>query len=221
MTGQSAVADWDPEAHPRDTRGKFSQKLSQDEKDLIGGLISGVEPRKFANDREALTYLEENKPRIPRAQIDAVNRYTGDMFFDLNQRLRGGDSSDPEVARIDAAMRPLPDDLVLTRHVGPEAFGLRPSEMSEVERLAGHKITDEAYSSSAIGTPYGGGLGGVTMHILAPKGTPSVIASPISNNPYEREVLLARGMQFAVSRVVRNNRYGYDMFVVAIPSGGQ
>lgn len=221
----TTVADFDPSLHPRDGHGKFSAKghmdlLTEAEKALGNRTVDQLRPKKFGSDGEAAQYLQHNAPDLPAELEDAVNRYTGDTFFDLNRKLRSGDASDLEVGRLDAAMRPTPDDMILTRHVGPEAFGLSPSSLVSVEMLAGRKIVDPAYSSTALGRPYGGGLGGVTMHILTPKGTPAVFASAVSRNPHEREVLLARGLEFAVARVVRNDRYGYDMYVIALPKEG-
>lgn len=188
----------------------------------VGNRASALaNPKRFNNDSDASEYLTAHAPHTSNEEADAVNRYTGDLFFDLNKKLRAGDATDPEVARLDAAMRPLPDDLVLTRHVQPEAFGLRPVDLHAVESLAGHKVSDPAYSSTALGSPYGGGIGGVTMHILAPKGTPAVFASVTSRNPHEREVLLGRGAEYAVAKVVRNARYGYDMYVVVLPKEGR
>lgn len=214
------IEDWNPVLHPRGERGRFSHVLSQAEKDATNRVIDGLRPRKFANDAEAQGYLKGHAPKLPSSQRDAVERYTGDGFLETNRHLRAGDASDPDVARLDAAMRPLPDDLILTRHVGPEAFGLSPASLHGIEGLAGKKITDEAYSSTALGSPYGGGIGGVTIHILTPAGTPAVMASAVSRNEHEREVLLPRKMRYAVARVVRNQRYGYDMYVVALPQEG-
>ena len=74
--------------------------------------------------------------------------------------------------------------------------------------------------SAVLGSPHAGGLGGVTLHIAVPKGTPAINAAALSSNPHEREVILGRGTALAVSRVVPNSRYGYDAYAIVIPPSG-
>src|ERR1035441_2145771 len=108
-------------------------------------------------------------PHLTAAQRDAVTRYTGDAFYKLNRALRAGDDSDPEIRRLDAAMRPVPGDMILARHVDMSPENARA--------LAGKRISDPAYSSAVLGSPHAGGLGGVTLHIAVPKGTPAINAA--------------------------------------------
>lgn len=195
--------------------------LTEADKARGNATLAGFQPRKFASDSEAAKYLTAKAPSLPAAQRDAVNRYTGDTFYKLNQALRAGDTSDPEVRRLDAAMKPSSDDLIVTRHVGADAFGLKDSALAQIESLVGKKIRDDAYSSTALGSPYAGGLGGVTMHIAVPKGTPMVNVAGLSNNPHEREILLDRGIELAVAKVTKNGRFGYDVHAVVLPKGGR
>jgi hypothetical protein len=220
------MASWDESLHARDERGRFSagsagKKTTGAEKAAGNAALADFHPRRFANNTEATAYLRANTTKLPAAQRDAVNRYTGDTFFDTNKHLRAGDHADPEVARIDAAMRPLSEDLVVTRHVQPEAFGLTNATLGHVQNLTGRTITDKAFASTALGDPYGGGLGGVTMHIAVPKGTPAILAAGLSRNPTEREVLLDRGQPMAIAKVAKNSRGGWDMWLIALPKDGK
>lgn len=113
-------------------------------------------------------------------------------------------------------MRPAPDDLIVTRHVGAEAFGIAGKDLAGVQNLAGKMISDAAYSSTSLGSPHAGGLGGVTLHIAVPKGTPIINAAALSSNPHEREILLGRGTQLAISQVKPNSRFGYDAYATVI-----
>lgn len=196
--------------------GPPGQPLTEEDRAHGNAVLAGFRPVKPGSDEEAAAYLKRNAPKVPAGQADAVNRYTGDKFFQLNKALRSGDASDPDVARIDAAMRPAPDDMVVTRHVGADAFGLQDNDLGKVQELAGKKIRDDAYSSVSLGSPYAGGLGGVTLHIAVPKGTPMVNAAALSSNPHEREILLGRGTRLAVSQVKPNSRFGYDAFATVI-----
>ncbi len=194
-----------------------SRPISDAERDSARHVVGNLHPRKIGNDRAASDYLAANAGHLPGEQKDAVNRYTGDGFFELNKKLRSGDASDPEVGRLDKAFRPLPDDLILTRHVHAEAFGLTPQTLSNIEGLKGSVIADRAYQSTALGSPYGFGLGGITLKIATPKGTPAVITAAATNNPHEREVMLDRGQKLVITSVTKNDRYGYDVSAVAIP----
>lgn len=214
------LSGWKPELHPRDNHGRFKKKaalISEAQRAAGRDVLATFKPKPIGNDAEATDYFRSQHPDLSDDERNAVDSYTGDGFFDMNQRLRDGDDSDPEVARLDAAMRPLPDDLVVTRVVGLEAFGFNGKTKAGIEDLQGRVIEDAAFSSTALGSPYGGGLGGVTMHIATPKGTPAVLASSLSRNPHEREVLLGRGLKIAVTRVAANDRYGYDVFAIVIP----
>lgn len=216
------AADWDPARHPRGVHGRFTRgldSLTAADRERANKALDDFHPVKTVSDTDAARYLNQAQTRLSAAQRGAVDRYTGDGFLRMNRELRAGNTSDPDIARLDSAMRPLPDDLIVTRHVGPEAFGLSDRTVSGVERLKGRKITDRAYASAALGSPYAGGLGGVTMHIAVPKGTPAISGAALSRNPHERELLLGRGLEMAISRVSRNQRGGYDMWLVALPGG--
>jgi ADP-ribosyltransferase exoenzyme len=212
---------YDPH-QPRGDDGRWikdptaAQWAAIDARDLTGGerdrgnaSLSRFNPVQLPSDTDAASYLRSTAPHLPAAQRDAVTRYTGDEFYRLNRALRSGDASDPEVRRLDAAMRPAPDDMILARHVdiSPE----------QAWSMAGKKISDKAYASAVLGSPYAGGLGGLTLHIAVPKGTPVINAAALSSNPHEREVILGRGTSMAVARVVPNGRYGYDAYAVVIP----
>jgi hypothetical protein len=108
------------------------QDLAEGDRARGNDALDNFKPVKVATDADAVAYLKRSAPGIPAGNADAVNRYTGDKFFALNKALRSGDASDPDVARIDAAMRPAPDGLILTRHVGADAFGLRDEDLSKV-----------------------------------------------------------------------------------------
>src|ERR1017187_8172860 len=189
-----------------------ARDLTREERDRGNASLDGFRPVRPPGDADAARYLRGTAPHLTAAQRDAVTRYTGDAFYKLNRALRAGDDSDPEVRRLDAAMRPVPGDMILARHVD-----MSPDQ---ARALAGKRISDKAYSSAVLGSPHAGGLGGLTLHIAVPKGTPVINAAALSSNPHEREVILGRGTVLAVSRVVPNSRYGYDAYAVVIPPSG-
>lgn len=209
------LARWDGwRTEARDARGRWT-RITPGAEDLTGAdrargnaSLEGFRPVATASDADAAEYLRRTAPKLPASQRDAVTRYSGDTFYRLNRALRDGDASDPEVKRLDAAFRPAAHDMILTRHV---------DHVTDPQALAGKKLTDRAYASAALGSPYAGGLGGVTLHIAVPKGTPVINAAAVSSNAHEREVILPRGTSLAISRVVPNARYGYDAYAVVLP----
>lgn len=176
--------------------------------------MTGFKPVKIPDNKSASQYLDANKAPLGPSERGAVDRYTGDGFLDINRSLRAGDRSDPDVARLDAAMRPAPHDLVVTRTVDTKSFGdVSPADLEKT------KVNDAAFASTSIGTPYSQ-FSGVTMHIAVPKGTPLILAAPHSRNVGEREILLDRGLPMAVTRVVPNDLGGFDMYLVVLPKEG-
>jgi hypothetical protein len=211
------AASFQESEHPRGKGGKFAKKASGSVADTVNGIVDGFKPVKVSTNSEASAYLKRRKPKLSRAAADAVDRYTGDTFVDTNRKLRAGDVSDPEVKRLDSAMKPLPDDLLVRRRLTMDAFGV--SSLEELEKLKGQIYSDPAYMSTSIGTPYGGDLGGVTLLLAVPKGTPGVLAAEYSRNPSEREILIGRGQRMVITSVKKNDRFGYNVSAVIVPEG--
>jgi hypothetical protein len=187
---------------------------------ITSGPLAGFNARKFGGSKEAADYLASIKPHLTADQESALSYYTGDGFHSLNAALRSGDlSRDPEMIKLlDSAMSPLPDDLITSRRVDAKAFGLTDADIGKVAGLKGKQISDAAYMSTSPGGLYGGGLGGVTMHLAVPKGTPAIPASAFSRNPHETELLLGRGQKISVSRVEQNPKtYAWEMWGVVMP----
>ncbi len=209
-------AAWDPAKHPRGPNGRFIGRTAfanAAEKEL-GNKVLAQKPRRFT-DAQATSWLKDHKPHLTHQQRSAVERYTGDSFVETNRELRAGKTSAADVATLDGAMRPISEAMILTRVVQPDAFGYR--KPGDVKGLVGRKISDRAYMSTAAGSPYAGGLGGVTMHLVVPEGTPALPLAALSENEHEREILLGRDLEMVVAKVTPNDRYGVDMFVIVLP----
>lgn len=207
---------WDPAKHPRGPGGRFAGRggaVSAAERELANSVLAG-KPRRFT-DAEAARWLDDHAPGLSAEQRAAVDRYTGDGFTETNRELRAGRTGASDVRAIDSAMRPTQEPMILTRVVNPDAFGYR--RPADVRGTVGRKVSDRAYLSTAAGSPYAGGLGGVTMHLVVPAGTPHIPVAAASENRHEREVLLGRGLHIAVARVEPNNRGGVDMYAIVLP----
>ena len=179
-------------------------------------------PLEFPTTADADQWLKDNRQALTPEQYQAVEWYTGSGSDAVNLRFRQGASVADlpedalgvniraEVAALDSAMSPLPADLVLDRVVGADAFGGE----DELGGLAGKVITDQAYQSTSLGGP--ARSSGVRMHIAAPAGTPAVV---IGNKFVvgEREVLLARGTQLAVSQAEEVDGQ-WHLYLTVVPS---
>lgn len=208
-----AVAKFDPQ-QPRDHRGRWSRG-DRDIKGEVNAVVDGFRPKKFAGDTAAAGYLKGIAPKLPQQQRGALERYTGDGFARTNKALRGGNTTDPDVARIDAAMAPLPDDLFLTRSTTLAAF---PGGAKSIEGLVAKGISDRAYMSTSLGSPYSA-LDEVIMRIAVPKGTRGIPMTRVSQNPHEREVLLDRGLELVVTKVERTDLGTFKVWAVVLPKG--
>lgn len=188
--------------------------------------LAGFSPLEFADDAAARRWLADNTADLAPAQREAVKWYTGAGSSFTNWRLRQGAELPGDIAgyvkELDSAMSPLPADLVLTRMVGQGVFGDADpvAYATDLSDLAGSLIRDGGYTSTSLGGPTRGAGGkGVLMHIAAPEGTPAMIIGNLSSNPDEREILLGRGIELAVSKMERAaNGYGWEAWLTAVPS---
>jgi len=217
------AAQWKPELHPRDRKGRFRDKWglskpAQARIDRILGIFNPFGGATFRSDAHIASFLNieqkkqrKRKPWSTRQQA-SLDYYTTDGFDDIDSSLRAGHEDSPQVRDLDSMMEPLPQDMVLTRVVGPEAFGLPPERMQEVEEWTGKLATDKSYQSMNAGNPLPTQGPRVTMSIVAPKGTRAVIVGDGS-----REVLLDREVPFRITHVDDDGRGG--MIVRAVVEG--
>lgn len=209
---------WSPSLHPRGPDGRFTRSFSRPltEADRAEGnsILGRVKLTKLPTVEAVKSFFSQHASRYSTSEAGAIDSYTGDGFYEVNRSLRAGHSDIPDVKRLDAAMRPLPADLMLTRTVNMDAFkNVSPGD------LEGHLVNDAAYASTSVGPhTYGGGLSGVTMHIVAPQGTPAILVGGDSRNASENEVILDRGTSMIVSKAVQNKYGGWDLYMIVVPS---
>src|SRR5688572_18338010 len=201
--------------HPRDSKGRFRStwKMATGVVDKLMKTLSAFNPKIFTSDEEAQTYVH-SRARADRTLANrkpAIDRFLRG-FSSVNAKLEAGDTSSPDVQVIDGAMRPLPDDLILSRTMPLEAFGLSASNPDQVEELTGKLISSKGYTSTGIGTPFPAGPGQVTMTIATPAGTKGLI--PNTSQP-SREIILGRDQPLRVTKVEPNGQGGFNILAVA------
>jgi hypothetical protein len=201
---------WDEAEHPRDRLGRFRSKwkINPKGKALLDSILDRFAPRQFPDYQRANNYtVQEGWSRYSPEQKRSITDYIKRNFKAINAELRQGRQS-KETKDIDSAFTPSRDDLILTRSVGPEAFGLNPQDMQAVEELTGKLIQDEAYTNGWMGAPTRNG--GISMHMLVPRGTPVVF-------PGGAEVMLPRKQQLRITRAEDDGAGGMRLYAVAVP----
>jgi hypothetical protein len=208
--------------HPRDAHGRFRSKWKMSPSVLaaVEKVLTAFRPRTFQSDSQAAQYnLNLANARKPKrfGGSKGFARLQAD-YHAADEDLRDGNIDEPStkkfVAMMDDAMIDLPDDVIVSRVVGPDAFGLTPERLPELEEMTGNVIADRGYGAANIGTPLGGGQGMITMIHAVPKGTKMAIPG---RNANDRAMFFDRDQEFTVSKVKPDGRGGYNMFVVATP----
>lgn len=195
---------------------------------VFGGTIpsqSGVSFRRHGNE-EMLDWIRPDTALLPSGQRSAITKYTNSGYHDINTYLRGGGLTDTQgygytgsnvvktINNLDATMRPLPVDTVVTRNfTGVNHLPAKPEDM------VGLVYHDNAFLSTTV--KESGVFGGdVQLIIHCPQGTMGRYVNDISIHTNEQELLLARGTKMVVTKVEKHGD-GYStkwrLFCEVIP----
>jgi hypothetical protein len=206
--------------HPRDKHGRFRSKwkMAEGVVEKLTSFLSGFRPRTFQSDQQAAQYTQ-NLGGKKRFSLGELARLHAD-FAPAQEDLRDGDVDDASTKKftqmMDSHAIELPDDVIVSRVVGPDAFGLTPETMNAeeggLEDFTGKKIADRGYSPVNLGTPLGGGSGQITMSIAVPKGTKATIPGQGGN---DRSMYLQRSQSYRVTKVKSDGRGGFYVLAVA------
>ena len=156
-----------------------------------------------------------SKKMLSDAERSALMRETNYFgtknSFKINQAIRTGQTDQltqedrKTIKMMDASMRPLPDNVTLTRKADVkflEALGIS-GKMSQDEmnkRVAGGVVTEKSYMSTAYDPANLAGTmkkRSVTLSLKAPKGTKALIRP----DQRESEIVLARNTSYRINRV--------------------
>ena len=212
--------------HPRDKRGRFRKtwKMAQSAIDAITNYLSGFNPRTFQSDGQASQYLFNRAKPSRFGGGSLYPRLHGD-YDEANEHLRSGDIDAPTqkfIKMMDDSSIELEENVILSRTVGADAFGLTPEQLGleegGLEDYTGWVIADRGYSAANIGTPLSHGPGKVTMVISTPKGTKAIIPARSQN---DRGIFLDRDQHYAITKVESDGRGGFYMMAVAVPGAGK
>jgi hypothetical protein len=168
-------------------------------------------------------YWNDYVDNLDPAGREALRTYSGAEYTDINGHLRG----DPKYANVDPELlktidemdrvlgtRPVPENIMVVRGTGIDHLDLdSPLDMQ------GRTFGDDAYTSTALGrtVPPAFAWKPVVMHLRVPEGTPALWLDHISKNPGERELLLARGTQYKVTRVFADDAGKWHVYGEVLP----
>ncbi len=218
---------WKPELHPRDSHGRFrnSWRLPDAAMSQVERLLRAFNPPAFRSDRHAASYLKGQKGPRSKKQQEALDYFLSRAGNeDIQSSLRTGwDPKDPNgpserVRDLESMMRPLEHDLILSRVMGPDAFGLPPERLGEVEEWTGRRVSDKGFSPMNAGTAYPVTGPHIEARILVPKGTRAIIVG--DDGPNGRTVILDRQQPIRLGKIEKDGRGGFYALATVGPSRG-
>jgi hypothetical protein len=143
------------------------------------------------------------------AEKDALTRYTGSLYHDMNGFLRGKwRQVSPSISRAirDATkgMKKVTRNFLVHRGTSFSQFGV--SSFEELVRMVGSDVTDEGFVSTSVGGS-AAFSNSVLMEIEVPKGARGAYVKGISLHPNENEFILAPGTRFRILKVSKPDSY--------------
>lgn len=209
--------------HPRDRFGRFARKRAMPEATgkKVLGFLDRFNPRQFQSDAQASQYLF-NKAKHGVFEGEDLRRLHFD-WDEANDHIRAGDI-DPETQRfidmMDRGSVALPEQIIVTKTVGPEAFGLTPEQLDLEEGglrdLQGRLFADRGYSVGVVGTPMGKAQGRIAITIATPRGTKAIIPA---RSGTDRGIFFERGQRIRVTKVKPDGLGGWQIMAIAEPEG--
>ncbi|ANH91522.1 protein phosphatase [Streptomyces sp. SAT1] len=147
---------------------------------------------------------------------EALRTYSGNEYDLINGHLRFGapvdDALKHTIAEMDDVMdtRPVPEDIMIVRGTGVDHVKVGGRAIDSPLDMLGGTFDDKAFTSTALGKtpPPPFDQKPVWMHLRVAKGTPALWIDHLSKYPGERELLLARGSEYKVTRVFFDEAQG-------------
>lgn len=151
-------------------------------------------------------------PMAGGAAVNAMRRYTGSMYRNINMHLRGSSKGDSRIEKsvtdMDKGMVPSTRSFTVSRGMNRSGFGMGHMSDIDVENLTGVIVRDRGFMSTSISEVFGGEIRFV---IEAPVGTRGHWVQPFSNHPGEQEYLLNRDSKIMINKVERHGS-GWRVF---------
>ncbi len=205
-------------------------RLTDDEKHAVAAaeLSDGTVP--FRDDVAAIAYgrdyWNDYVDQLDPSAKQALTDYTGEGFpsyHDMNGYLRGTGGYGPHPDTLNAinevdrvlSTRPVPEDLMVVRGSGLDHLGVdSPGDM------IGNTYGDKGYTSTSLGNHPVGAFKTkpAILHLRVPKGTPALWLERVSEfDVSERELLLARGSEYKVTRAFMDSAGKWQVYGELLP----
>lgn len=137
-------------------------------------------------------------------QLEAIIKYTGNDYDNINRSLRGIETLAPENHATIEAMKTaldnsaLPQDMVLYRGTSTEVLG--SLQNLSTDKLVGKVITERGFMSTTTNSAVAKGFSGnMQMTIQASQGVQALDVSSISQYAMESEVLFNAGQDMMIT----------------------
>ncbi|GLY85323.1 hypothetical protein Airi02_032520 [Actinoallomurus iriomotensis] len=187
--------------------------------------------RRFSSSADGANYARSNLPGT--ADLTVNQRHLIEIYTDNSAKftdpLRGTSSGfkaedlESLYQKFDATMRPIKEDIVVTRSVNWDSIAPGhpedgPRVLAQMEG-AGLQTGDAAYMSTSVAdAPIIFQDRPIVMHLRVPKGTPAVYTGDVSRYAHEQELILQRGRRYTVDQVVQDPATGqYHVYATIAP----
>jgi len=213
--------------HPRGPDGRWIRKAGV-AKSIIQRVLDALgsfRPRMFQNQSQANQYLRNVASKKP-GRFNGGRGYSR-LLSDLgptNEDLRDGVIDNPSTSRfikmMDDSSTELPDDVILSRTVGVDAFGFTPQTAQGtssdadpgIRGLSGKLVADRGYSTTVIGQPRGAApQGSVRMVIAARKGTKVIVPG---SGQEDSTIFLDRDQPLRITKIQPDGSGGWVMYAM-------
>ncbi|MEU0722571.1 ADP-ribosyltransferase, partial [Streptomyces sp. NPDC006140] len=192
-------------------------------------LARGTNPAPSVSNEAGLAYGNAywNKflDDLPPESWEALRTYSGNEYTLINKHLRFGNELDDSLKHVIDEMdnvmgaRPVPEDVMVVRGTGVDHIRIDGQPLKSPLEMEGGVFDDKAFTSTALGKtppPPFDSLP-VWMHWRVPKGTPALWIDHLSKHPGERELLLAKGSEYKVTRVFQDAMGKWHVYGEILP----
>lgn len=162
----------------------------------------------YKSNQSMLDWIRDDTDKLPGGHRKAISNYTGSGSSPINEYLRKGnipgygsmteESLSRTVKYLDAAMRPVPFNMKVTRYTDSAAFGT-----NDLSKLVGDVFRDKGYLSTSVKESGVFTHHNTRMVIDVPAGAKARYVQDISIHKSEQELLLARNTPIKINSVER------------------
>ncbi|WP_432139908.1 ADP-ribosyltransferase, partial [Streptomyces sp. bgisy154] len=202
-----------------------AEKHAVAEAELAHGTNPGPRSSNAAGLAYGNAYWNDFLDNLPDESREALRTYSGNEYDLINSHLRMNtpldDSLKHTIEEMDRVMdaRPVPEDIMVVRGTGVDHIKIDGQPLKSPADMEGGVFDDKAFTSTALGKspPPPFDQKPVWMHLRVAKGTPALWIDHLSKYPGERELLLAKGSEYKVTRVFMDQAGKWHVYGEILP----